>query len=51
MSLFHKPKSTPRIQVLSNSGLAATSGRRIIGSLALIGADANTKAASAVASW
>jgi hypothetical protein len=32
-------------------GLAATSGQKIIGSLASIGVDANTKAASAVASW
>ena len=32
-------------------GLAATSGQKIIGSLALIGADANTKAASAAALW
>ena len=32
-------------------GLAATSGQKIIGSLASIGVGANTKAASAVASW
>jgi len=32
-------------------GLAATSGQKIIGTLASIGVDANTKAASAGVSW